>query len=357
MRHINFTDLVIRRVINHEILRRESDKPHSAVKYGEKEVIPTPELEAAILDRLQAALGRGGNGFVLKIADNPHEEDRFFELCQGVNDLGKEEFIARSKAIADRLAAAQRLTHIPASYLIFIDAYDTEFDERPVFIAIKAETHSAFEGNQMTLISNLILSPSQDLYKVGVLYEDDNGRGTKPYPNDRYTAMVFDQSFSKTAGLTAYFYETFLGFDQDENGAIQSERFYELTKAFILAHTPGWQKINLIQELKNIFLLHTARLIHPVNFAELYLNDDDNKRLYIKQVCEKLPGSIVKDASNIDFDSSRSKVRFGGEIEVSGSVAAFQDKMEIISSREQLSKFDPNDRGFTWVKFKGRPFD
>ena len=361
MRQIDFTDLKITRLAAHEILRRKSEDKHSNVVYREKVKRPSASISGRLLSRLQEALGRDGQGFQLKIADGIDEEpDRFFNLCAGIEDLDDDNFLTRTKQIADRLAFYQRRIIIPPSHLLFLEAIDVYNNNQIVYIVIKAEYDSAFQDSddEIEFIDNILFSKAQELYKIALLYEDDTLRiGSVPYPNDRYSAVMFDKQFNKSSGLTTYFCEDFLGFDQDGNGAIQSRLFFLLTRDFIEKFGPRDSKASLLNELKNIFLVNKEELVLPINFANLYLSKPDHKQLYKERVADALPPAIIKDASLLKGELSKSQLSFKDGIKITGDSQTFHQNVRVIDDAEKIKNLKADSTEYTVVVFTGRPFD
>ena len=110
--------------------------------------------------------------------------------------VDKAEFIKRSQNIADLLAGAQTRTNIRSGYLMVIEATDGQYNKEPVYIVIKAEPQEGLRRNNKELehIKDIVMSPAQKFYKVGVLYQDSNEG--KTYPNDSFSGYVFDEQFN-----------------------------------------------------------------------------------------------------------------------------------------------------------------
>ena len=151
--------------------------------------------------------------FELEIENTTGES--FFSIASELHNQNNDNFIANTREIAGLLAKNQKRTSIPGGYLLIMDCIDNEA-ELPVCIVIKAEPHEALQftnvggHSQVSLLKQVFLSPSQKLYKIGILYaksaiENDN-------KNDQYGCFLYDDQFRAESHPAEYFYKDFLGF-------------------------------------------------------------------------------------------------------------------------------------------------
>ena len=162
------------------------------------------------------------------------------------------DFIQSSKDIADILADSQKRTNIPGGYIILLDALD---EEKSIYIIIKAEPHQALQRvdvqSQISLLKSVFLSPSQKLYKIGILCERLDPSGENP--SDRFECWLFDDQFRAESHPAEYFYKDFLGFTIGNNAKIQSQRFYDKTEGFIIDSFDDFQVKSNFSVLKQKF--------------------------------------------------------------------------------------------------------
>ena len=272
MRQLSFNSLDIKRAIIHKILERKPEHACSLVEETNVVIPFTPKMTLMLIERLLDAMGRKGKGFYLEIFDVA--AGSFFLTCNNLNRKDDSEFIVASKHLATKLAGLQTQEIIPDSYLLFIEAVDRTYKNgSPVYIAIKTEPHAAFRhtGNVVEVLEGLFLSPSQKLYKVGILFDDDNTES--PYPNSAYSGFLFDDQFGGKSSLAKYFYEKFLGFSDKHNGALQSKIFHDLTHALIMTKAPLDEREKLLDALKVTFVSDVSPTLRPNEFGEHYIED------------------------------------------------------------------------------------
>lgn len=352
MRSLSFNSLEIKRVIIHKILERKEHDACSLVEETDEIIECTPRMKLMIIERLLDAMGRRGKGFYLEIGDVA--SDSYFMLCNGLLRKKASEFISVSKVLATKLAGLQTKGEIPDSYLMFIEAVDKTYHDTPMYITIKAEPHAAFKqtGNIVELMENLFLSPSQKLYKVGILFENHDEE--KAFPNDNFGGYVFDEQFNGTSNLAKYFYEGYLGFTLLHNGPLQSKKFYDLTSGLIMSKAPLEDRDDLLDALKTVFKADVSIWIRPNEFVENYVGDPTLKSLFIAKVVSKLPSSILKSVELLDFSLSNRKVNFGA-FSITGPDSEFADKVRVIKNKDELDKIDFNNPNQTVVVMPGRP--
>ncbi|MDO7888252.1 nucleoid-associated protein [Hymenobacter cheonanensis] len=336
-RQLNFPTLSIRRIISHLVLEKDYEAGCSTVEYTEETIEINDEMKAALLRRLEGVMGRRKSGFYLDILHVGG--DTFFQ--HGINAMQSTEevFIKESKEIANLLAESQRRKNIPKSYLFVIDAYDSTQANEPVLIVVKAEPHEAFRRTEtgMELVKDLFLSPAQALYKVGVLYKDPKPSSEVSYPNDIYSAFVYDQQAENGGELSKYFYERFLGLRTDRNSALLCRMFYEKVAEFIKLNIKvGSRKAKMHQALRHEFAKQ-APVIKPAQFTEENFEEGELKVLFINTVVRKLPDVISKDLTLVEKLLKNISYKIGG-VRISADNSDYADSVTIIESAEQLSE-------------------
>ena len=222
---IDFNSLLVNRLIIHSIVAKQDGHDAGTVDASNE----ISEIEHSVLDivrnRLIDAAGRNSKAFELEIDNfNP---DSFFYLSKNLADLNEHEFILRTTEIAELLADSQRRVSIPGGYLLIMDCLDNDTN-LPVVIVIKAEPHEALRlsinsgHTQVNVLTKVFLSPSQKLYKIGIIYQK-TGDETENI-NDRYGCFLYDDQFRADTNPAEYFYKDFLGFTVGNNSKIQSQR-------------------------------------------------------------------------------------------------------------------------------------
>jgi hypothetical protein len=353
MRQLSFNSLHIKRAIIHKILERKPQDACSLVKENNVIISFTPKMTLMLIDRLVDAMGRKGKGFYLEIWDVAPSS--FFLTCHDLIRKSDTEFISASNHLATKLAGLQTQEIIPDSYLLFIEAIDKTYNNgSPVYIAIKTEPHAAFKqtGDIVEILDDLFLSPSQKLYKVGILFEDSNP--DQAFPNSDYSGYLFDDQFGGKSNLAKYFYESFLGFSAKHNGALQTKYFYDLTHSLIMSKAPIEDRENLLDALRVTFAADVSPTIRPNEFGEHYIQDQSFKGQFTVNVVNKLPGSFLRDTSLIDTTLKSKKVNFGA-FSITGPNEEFASKVKQIKTKEELESIDITNPNITVIVMPGKP--
>ena len=211
-------------------------------------------------------------------------------------------------------------------------------------------------SNQISVLKEVFLSPSQKLYKLGILFQKSENDSEEI--NDQYGCFLFDDQFRIDQNPAEYFHKTFLGFKTGNNSKIQSSRFFSKTQSFIQSNIkdPN-QRDNLLITLKHQFTVTQSDLISPNQFANDYLPLYQGIRdLYISEVCSELPSSFVRDSSLLSHKLSNRKITFPSKVNLSGPEDQFDQAVSIVTSDEVLNSLDPESSSYTIIKISGQPF-
>lgn len=356
---IDFNNLNVRRIIIHTINPKQDGQDTASAEFSNEILVIEDSVLAIIKVRLIDAAGRNSKAFELKI-DNTNAGS-FYALSNDLNNLSDAEFIAATSGIADLLADNQRKTSIPGGYLMIMNCVDNETN-LPVHIVIKAEPHEALQfsnidgHSQVNVLQKVFLSPSQKLYKIGIIYAKTDE--VLENVNDQFGCFLYDDQFRTDTHPAEYFYKDFLGFSVGENAKIQSQRFYDKTEKFILASIHDTEtKANLLSVLKTEFTTNENPTINPINFANTYIPAENGIRdSYIGDVCQELPFAIVKDSVLIKTKLSKRKIDFPSNINVVGPEESFDERVVIIDNPDELNELDINNQEYTIIKIVGRPY-
>lgn len=354
MRLINFQALTIRRMVSHTILEKQPKDQTSTADVTDELLAFDFDQQQLILKRLQDAIGRRGKAFKLEIEDSAPSS--FFGHCVDLNKVDNKGFVKRTQDLAHKLAGKQSRANIKAGYLMFIEAIDSSFGNTPVYIVIKAEPHEGLRRNASSLehLKDIVMTPSQKLYKVGMLYLDDNEG--KVYPNDSYSAYLFDDQFNTDATLSLYFSRDFLSFGYKNNGPIQTKNFYEKTQDFLNKNIKDDDKREeLADALRVLIQVSTAETIYPRDFAKNYLETEEQRALFSATVLkDDFPEAIKKDTILLDSAMKTRKVKFK-DVQISGLDSNFGKRVQVIKNKSVLENLDPNSPAYTILKIEGKP--
>lgn len=347
---IDFRNLIVNRIIIHTINSKTREQEHSSVEYS-SEII---NIDSDVLDmiklRLIDAVGKESRAFELEIEDR--YQNSFFDVSTKLHNLSDIDFISESENIAYLLAQSQKRPNIPESFLMIIDCQNDD-NRKPIVIVIKAEPHKALQfsssTSQLELLNKVFLSPSQKLYKIGLIEFLDN---------NEFGGFLFDDQFRVSSSPAEYFYKDFLGFSVSENSKIQSQKFYSQTASFVENNIEDLDiKKGILSALKNLFTVDTNDIIQPYDFANRYIPTENGLRgAYLSDISDQLPISIVRNTALIESKLNKRKIHFSSNINLSGPEESFDSKVEIINNPEDLSNLDLSDRTFTFVKISGRPY-
>lgn len=352
---INFNNISVRRIIMHTIHPKPVgiQNVRAYANYREDLFNIDPNVENIIKDRLRDAAGRRGKAFKLQIENTV--ENSFLGILQDLKLKDDNEFIQASKRIADLLAESQDKANYPGGFLLVIEAVQ-DGSNRSIYIAIKAEPHEALVSREERIerLTDIFLSPSQKLYKIGILHERTPEASEM---NQRFDAYLFDDQFN-THGLPAeYFFKDFLGFSIDSNSEFQSVKFYRSTEQFVIKSTllTSNQKSDALDALRTEFT-NTTAIINPSEFGVNVFADPVVLSEY-QSLVNTLPSRFSKDTTLVDAKLKTKRIDFPAKIKITGPGDEFDNKVKIVESQDQLSDLLVNGAGYTIVLISGHPFD
>jgi hypothetical protein len=174
-------ELSIRRAIVHRIIPKEELTEHATIEETSNLISMSAEIKDMIIKRINTAVRNEHRTFALSI--DRTDADSFFGLSQGISAVSDKDFIERSQVLAASLARVQKTSSIPGGYFILLDGHYGE-EESDVVIAIKAEPHEALRHtiddagrSRLEMLKSVFLSPSQKLFKIGVLFQHEEIAG------------------------------------------------------------------------------------------------------------------------------------------------------------------------------------
>lgn len=351
--NIDINGLIIRRAIMHTVFRKEDLQDYSATEHSSEIQQLSDPIIRVIKDRLINATGKASKAFQLTISNTG--ADSFYNHCHGLAEEDDNTFIEASQNIVDLLGESQTKSSYPGGYLLFIAS---ESEGLPVYIVIKAEPHEALivppGAVQISLLEKVFLSPTQKLFKIGILSKiaEDDALAA----NDLYEAFLFDDQFRAYTKPAAYFYDDFLGFSIDENAKIQSQSFFDKTEEFIMEHIPDMEaKTELLNILRSEFNVNQNASVSPAEFADTYFSPA-LAGTYKEDVAYQLPPNILKDPILFKNKLSKRKVKFPGEITVTGPNEGFDNKVKILAAAQIIDHPELVEPGYTYLKIIGTAY-
>mgnify|MGYP000105680846 CR=1 FL=1 len=322
---IDSEKIKIDRIIIHRVFKKAISDEYGIAEYAESiyefGLIETETLK----DRITTAFSKKKRFFKLEIAQS--EAGSFYDSVNKIKGCTSEEFIEKSKSIADLLAVSHDKRTIPGGLLLVMDGV---YDPKNHFtLVIKAELQEAFtiretsEKKLVELINDLFLSPAKDFYKIGYVIEDNNT--DKTIPNDKFSAYMYDDNFrSGKRDLAEYFYHTFLGLSTDKNDKLLNKKWYNDIGEFIESNVANFEDKRGLRNALNVLLReNTTGVINPQEFAELHF-DEELLRRYMSEVGVNYPHSFNKDVSLIDRKLQRGKINLIKQLKIEGPVDSIE---------------------------------
>lgn len=347
---INFNFVDIQKVIIHKIIEKTEATETATVDHSGTILDLNDGVKETILTRIKDAFKKTSKSFELELINT--NESTFPYICQQLfeSHIRKDPdfdsyFIIKSQEIADLLADSQNRANMSTGYLLVIYAI---LDELPLVIIIKAEPHDAVSIDNLASLQklNVILSPSQKLFKIGVLYTKSWSVKTELTFN--YGALLFDDQFSN-GSPAEYFCKDFLNFSIDNNAAIQTQRFFENIEAFINSNfTDIEEKQSLLSSLRDLTFKNISNTLHPAEFCESYISDTLVRDKFYREIVNKMPSQIVKDIKLLRTKESEQSVNFTNGVRLKIPMIENTVAAEIIQ--------DPENPNITIIKVSGRPY-
>lgn len=330
---IDLSFMTIDRVVIHTVHRRDKQKQPVLPTYGSG-VIHLPAGPAATLEsRILEALGDSSHGIDVAIVDDT--AGSFMQIgAQLMHDVDKD-FYSHSKQLAIKLAQAQASKDLPASKL-FIATGKCGSRKNRYILAIKAEMQDGFaeDANGLAHLTELFLTPSQKLFKMGMLIEIVSGRPDDGlYDMANFSAHLFDHLLNaqETRDAAYYFYSTFLGTQPIVSDRKLTRQFFEATKEFInSAPIKQSEKADLLEALR-VELKSNNATIHTTTFAKMHI-PKEIRNLYMQHMDEE---GFTRNAvnKNVDFVKvllkRKQKMNFEHGIELTAPSGTLRDYVSV----------------------------
>ena len=322
---MELANLLVERVVLHEVFRRGLDQVRLPPDCGDQVEDLDAEATDALRDRVVTAMASSTKAVPMSIVRV--NETSAVRLARELLDADMEAYIAGTQTLANRLADEQRSRKIPGGVLVVLRGTFGAPVRRLVCI-IKAEVHNGFgrvkegEVNKLQFLKNLMLTAQTKLYKVGLFVEED-AQANPENPAAGWVAYLYDESLTVSNRYDAaqYFYEGFLGLGFPESSARQTAKFHELTKGFIQSmNIPEEEKITFHNALVTYLKVDQSPTVGVAAFGETYFGDPDIHDAYTRFMADAgFPDTPVsKDLSDIGSALKSRKVTFRSNIRISG---------------------------------------
>lgn len=351
-----FENLNVKRIIMHEVYKRGVDRQPVSPLFGSScENLDVQPL-AFFQTRITEAMSSDIKGMKLEIRKTG--PDSFISHCLEILDCGNEaEFIQSSKSFATLLTDAQTAISHLGGMLVVFDG--TIGDENLPFVAtIKAEMQSGFRRSDLDgkskveFLDKIFLTPATRLYKIGMMVAEN-----KEAPDfSGWSSFVFDSNITKSNrdGAANYFYERYLGCVIPSDGARETVKFFDTSKAFIkTAPIDASRKRDLIDSLHVFVRDENSVTFTSKDFSNRYM-PDELKQGYDDFLERKKVSNlaIARDISMMGNRLARRRYSFGNEITLTASPEAMRDKVQIETRTENQGT--PDEAITTLVTIKGQ---
>jgi hypothetical protein len=330
---LNFENLSINRVIVHQVFKRQVDRQIQQPRYGTALQVLGADDTAALQDRVVSALGSTSKcmGMSLVIAG----AGSAFQLSRALIASDDALFIHHSRQLADLLAHAQERIDLPGGIVVVFNGTMGHPSKRIIGV-IKAEAHNGFSfpdsgALSLTFLRNLILTPGQKLYKMGVFIEADASLSNDA-SGDGWEAFLYDEGAIERNKAAQYFYSGFLGLSIPLDSARQTKSFYDLTKKFIGGlDVPEAAKVELNTGLFSYLKVEQTPTIDRSTFATRFLATVEMQDAFNNYMDKNnFPtGAVNKDISEIATLLKRRNFVFASDVRLSVPADNFESLVKI----------------------------
>lgn len=319
-----FENLVVARVVLHEVFKRRHDGALVAPLYGAQLIALPPEAMEMFKERVVDAMGAVSQSMEMEIAEAGPESAVAIALSLvGTSDAT---FVADSMKFADKLANAQLAKNLPGGKLVVFSG-TIGATPRPFVAVIKAEKQSGFRerGTALEFFKDLFLTPASKLYKIGFFVQMAAGQ-TLP---QGWTAHVYDSQMTtqNREGAAKYFFGTFLGCQIPQNSAHLTRVFFDHTRTFIRS-LPVEPEVrdDLLTSLYTYLKVDQTPTIQVNNFSTAYLPTEARDDYTSFMQGKNFPlNAVQKDISEVGSQLRKRRVRFSGSIELSAPPESFKE--------------------------------
>ena len=335
-------NLVVDRLIIHEVHKRQIDKKAVPPAYGQGLLSLGTDGLSMFADRVVSAIGSRSQS--MEMAIKPAKPGSLIEAAHGMLGVGDADFVARSQQFADKLTDVQISMNLPGGLLVVFDGSVGTPARRYVGV-IKAETHSGFRRTanlQAQFVRDLFLTPQAKLYKLGIFVSD--GTNNASDITDGWSVAVYDSQMttSNRDGAAQYFYEHFLGCELPSTSSRLTRVFYEQTRSFIdrLEVTPE-EKADYVSGLYTYLKVDRSPTIDIGDFANKYFPVEVRDGYESHMERRKFPAGVInKDISELGNKLRRRRLTFASNIHLTGPSEAFDSLVTIKDTQVEVEHLD-----------------
>lgn len=330
---MSFENLVVTRVVLHEVFKRRHDGGKVDPRHGDHLISLSAEAMNTFIDRIIDAMGAVSKSMEMQISKyTPESAVAIASALVGVPD---NEFITRSSVYADMLADAQQAKNIPGGKVIVFSG-TVGATSLPFVAVMKAEKSGGFREGLTALeyFNDIFLTAASKLYKIGFFTQTAPGQELPAgWRANIYDNQMVDRNPDHAA---QYFYGHFLGCAIPENSAHMTRAFFEHTRTFVrdLPVEPEVRE-DLLTSLTMYLKVDQTPTIQVSAFSNSYIPTEARDAYTNFMESKRFPlNAVPKDTTEIKSKLRRRRVRFTGNIELTAPPESFKDliSMETVAA-------------------------
>lgn len=280
---MNFADLVIRRLIAHEVPRSE---PKGGPELSDEDRAPNTQIENFFRERLTSSLNESGIDVVFDPAADTTVKDGIDELLTQPKKL-----VQISQALARRLYSVQNRQNTAGLLVIAVGA----IQNRAAVCILKLEHEEGIRVVELSdkgvrtfnleYLNTLVLTRRTRVFKVGLFV------AFKPI-----YARVSDEQFGRGAnrGVADFNLHDFLGCRFAEAPEVQTDHFLRSTQKFINEDVSDPEKRARYEQAVLAELNSKDDGIRPRQFAQKHIDTATERHQFMGRVQEAgLPSDLI----------------------------------------------------------------
>jgi len=325
-KRIDLSSITIEKIIVHDIPKHKKSDLSEQPNYSNKESALSDGLKLFFKDKVIQALGSDKS---LKICFDDNSISPVSWITGEILKQTDINFIEQSKLLAKHLFEIQVGSNA-AGILVVILGKVNNFNtlivlklemDRGAQLTIDAETGSY----SIEEVKNLMLTQKTKIYKVSLFIAKTDFKS-------KFDGILMDYQINIKVKkeVQTWFMERFLGCIAFEDPKITTQKFYNLTRAFIETQNDDILKAKYLQDL-NSYVQKNSSTLNPKEFADDYLVNTEDKNSY-KNFLESKNfrfGNFQKDLSQIDRQVRRIMITFENDISVIGNKGTFANKVKL----------------------------
>jgi hypothetical protein len=335
----DFSVFTIERVVIHQVFEQRGGSEAVDPDLGVELTVLESHARKTLENRVVKSLGHNSHGTEMHFHD---VSDRgFFAIATRLLDSDDVKYVSESHVIAGMLTSAQSGKNTPGGALAIIQGVTGQSESR--FLAvIKAEPDDGFTVDKSTghptmkYLTNLLLTKTQRLYKIGFLIERNKKDDGDEYSVGDFGVYVYDDNLNirTETGAAKYFYMIFLGLKKSPSDKVTTKTFYEETKKYIKKSSllDKEKKIDLLQSLYSTLKTDVQNVISVSGFAERFMPAEVQSDYKEKMLKKGLPAqSFTRDLTAIPGGLKMRKVRLTGDVTISMPSESYGSAVKIDS--------------------------